>query len=109
MVRAVLLKDILWPQKQEDRQEGGWKTNPTEKQACDISICEPKRSLSILSRRRTRETEEERGDMEQTGFDGPSEPKESGPASDSNMPAIAERLIEESIRGRGEKQNDDIV
>lgn len=26
MVRAVILKDILWPQKQEDRDEGGWKT-----------------------------------------------------------------------------------
>lgn len=26
MVRAVILQDILWPQKQEDRDEGGWKT-----------------------------------------------------------------------------------
>ncbi|THW06107.1 putative C4-dicarboxylate/malic acid transporter [Aureobasidium pullulans] len=26
MIRAVILKDILWPQKQEDRDEGGWKT-----------------------------------------------------------------------------------
>jgi tellurite resistance protein TehA-like permease len=25
MIRAVFLKDILWPQKQEDRDEGGWK------------------------------------------------------------------------------------
>lgn len=25
MIRAVLVKDILWPQKQEDRDEGGWK------------------------------------------------------------------------------------
>jgi len=25
MVRAVYLKQILWPQKQEDRSEGGWK------------------------------------------------------------------------------------
>jgi tellurite resistance protein TehA-like permease len=25
MIRAVLIKDILWPQKQEDREEGGWK------------------------------------------------------------------------------------
>jgi tellurite resistance protein TehA-like permease len=25
MIRAVFLKDILWPQKQEDREEGGWK------------------------------------------------------------------------------------
>ena len=26
MLRAVVLKQILWPQKQEDRDEGGWKT-----------------------------------------------------------------------------------
>jgi hypothetical protein len=25
MIRAVLVRDILWPQKQEDREEGGWK------------------------------------------------------------------------------------
>jgi hypothetical protein len=24
MVRAVVLKQILWPQRQEDRNEGGW-------------------------------------------------------------------------------------
>lgn len=24
MIRAVIVKDILWPQKQEDRDEGGW-------------------------------------------------------------------------------------
>lgn len=30
MIRAVVLKDILWPQKQEDRDEGGWKTEPDD-------------------------------------------------------------------------------
>lgn len=30
MIRAVILKDILWPQKQEDRDEGGWKTEPAD-------------------------------------------------------------------------------
>jgi len=25
MIRAIVLKQILWPQKQEDRDEGGWK------------------------------------------------------------------------------------
>jgi hypothetical protein len=24
MIRAVILKQILWPQRQEDRNEGGW-------------------------------------------------------------------------------------
>lgn len=31
MIRAVLHKDILWPQKQEDRDEGGWRTLPDAK------------------------------------------------------------------------------
>ena len=35
MIRAVVVKDILWPQKQEDRAEGGWEKHPEEKQACD--------------------------------------------------------------------------
>lgn len=30
MIRAVINKDILWPQKQEDREEGGWKEQPSE-------------------------------------------------------------------------------
>lgn len=35
MIRAVVDKDILWPQKQEDRAEGGWQVSPEEKQVCD--------------------------------------------------------------------------
>jgi len=27
MLRAIVLKQILWPQKQEDRDEGGWKSD----------------------------------------------------------------------------------
>ncbi|SMR45706.1 unnamed protein product [Zymoseptoria tritici ST99CH_1E4] len=30
MIRAVIVKDILWPQKQEDREEGGWKDGSAE-------------------------------------------------------------------------------
>jgi hypothetical protein len=30
MIRAVVVKDILWPQRQEDREEGGWKTSTSE-------------------------------------------------------------------------------
>ncbi|CAI6340368.1 unnamed protein product [Periconia digitata] len=32
MIRAVLLRQILWPQKQEDRTEGGWKEQSAEEQ-----------------------------------------------------------------------------
>jgi hypothetical protein len=39
MIRAVINKDILWPQKQEDRAEGGWQIHPDEKAACDPGRC----------------------------------------------------------------------
>lgn len=40
MIRAVVLKDILWPQKQEDRDEGGFKKEGEEARAiCDVRIC----------------------------------------------------------------------
>lgn len=52
MIRAVILKDILWPQKQEDREEGGWKAQRDEIQACDLRDCEP-RSGSRMRRMRT--------------------------------------------------------
>ena len=32
MVRAVVRKQILWPQKQEDRDEGGWQETAKERQ-----------------------------------------------------------------------------
>ena len=34
MIRAVIHKDILWPQKQEDREEGGWTKNESERVVC---------------------------------------------------------------------------
>lgn len=35
MIRAVILGEILWPQKQEDRDEGGWKMDADQKRAHD--------------------------------------------------------------------------
>lgn len=35
MIRAVACKQILWPQKQEDRDEGGWLRNAQEGQYRD--------------------------------------------------------------------------
>lgn len=49
MIRAVILKDILWPQKQEDREEGGWKAQRDEIQACDPRDCTPQRSRTQRS------------------------------------------------------------
>jgi hypothetical protein len=35
MIRAVICKDILWPQKQEDRDEGGWKDDTPDLLDCN--------------------------------------------------------------------------
>lgn len=35
MFRAVILKQILWPQKQEDRDEGGWQSEVLKDQRRD--------------------------------------------------------------------------
>ena len=40
MVRAIFVKDILWPQKQEDRAEGGWQVPSDEARACDPRWCD---------------------------------------------------------------------
>ena len=85
MVRAVILKDILWPQKQEDREEGGWKTLSNEKQACDTRTCDES------------EGQQENGST--------SEPMEES----TSLPVIPERLIDESVRGRIPRQVDSMV
>lgn len=33
MIRAIFLKQILWPQKGEDRDEGGWTSKPEHAKA----------------------------------------------------------------------------
>lgn len=43
MIRAVIQKDILWPQKQEDRAEGGWTKHLDERHACDVGQCSTQR------------------------------------------------------------------
>ena len=39
MIRAVIKKDILWPQRQEDKDEGGWKRDSAQTPVCGVSGC----------------------------------------------------------------------
>ena len=95
MIRAVIMKDILWPQKQEDREEGGWKALPNEKQACDSRACdEPDTNGNGTG-----------VEMRETSSSEPVEETADGIA----LPVIAERLIDESVRGRTPRQNDSMV
>jgi len=72
MIRAVIRKDILWPGKQEDRDEGGWQTEsngtPAEGEVGDPEALERLRrqvagSTGFKSRRGVRGSgdEESRG------------------------------------------------
>ncbi|KAK3696411.1 hypothetical protein LTR37_017982 [Vermiconidia calcicola] len=102
MIRAVIMKDILWPQKQEDREEGGWRTNPDEKMACDTRRCDDEDVSAAAKRGQTL-------DVEHTDYQGPSEPRDTGQSVETTLPAIAETLVDESVRGRGVKQADSMV
>ncbi|KAF2712676.1 hypothetical protein K504DRAFT_372809 [Pleomassaria siparia CBS 279.74] len=67
MIRAVVLKQILWPQKQEDRTEGGWKSPSIEEQQRGsregveedgLGLGKIRSLKQTISRRRTRERAE---------------------------------------------------
>ena len=113
MIRAVVKKDILWPQKQEDREEGGWKASPTEKQACDPRACDSEIETQISSslHRRNIGTDETHTNLEKCGHDGPSEPRETEPGitADGSLPVFVETLIDQSLKGRGQTREDDMV
>ncbi|KAF2267941.1 hypothetical protein CC78DRAFT_565743 [Lojkania enalia] len=51
MIRAVWLKQILWPQKQEDRTEGGWTAPSSEAQARRLREAGEEGMWRTLSRR----------------------------------------------------------
>lgn len=115
MIRAVYMKDILWPQKQEDREEGGWKQDPEELRACDTRTCEPGSAFATgASGIRQRGPglgssdqleNDEKLDLPVSNASGMIGHVEEG----GSLPAIPERLIEESVRGRTPKVNDDMV
>jgi hypothetical protein len=46
---------------------------------------------------------------ESGGNGGASEPQDGGASVDRNLPAIAEKLIDESVRGRSPRKNDSMV
>jgi tellurite resistance protein TehA-like permease len=69
MIRAVVLKQILWPQKQEDREEGGWKKEMVKDSETDSRSL---RKWSISSRARQRVLHGPRDKRSNTtGRDGP--------------------------------------
>ena len=110
MIRAVILKDILWPQKQEDREEGGWKSDVDEKYACDTRRCGPQSSTRATNRqRRMPAMPDPQAQASRTGSEAFTDPNTEPDTEEPNLPVIAERLVEESVRGRGYRPPDDEI
>lgn len=103
MIRAVIMKDILWPQKQEDREEGGWKAHEDEKVVCDTRTCDDANSSGVASQ------QPNSTDAGYTMGEGRVDMAEGSAIPDNGLPPIAERLIEESVRGRSPRKNDSVV
>ncbi|KAF2167774.1 hypothetical protein M409DRAFT_65875 [Zasmidium cellare ATCC 36951] len=64
MIRAVIKKDILWPQKQEDREEGGWTKQDSEAKVCDLRRCS---TVSVGLRLRTDDSQAPSAGLATTG------------------------------------------
>ena len=109
MIRAVILKDVLWPQKQEDREEGGWR-NPKEDKDVDPGHIQAQTDRdNQVSRRMSANGREASTD----GFDVETRWSHSwGDDSEHTETSSRSRsvpLIEAPILKDGEKSNDDIV
>ena len=108
MIRAVILKDILWPQKQEDRDEGGWQSTLNASTSSDVTkyAASRRRDISSPKEQHTTVVDAERteeADWTEKGAGGPAM------SGDAEVRMGVEGLIDQSVRGRILKPDDDIV
>lgn len=111
MIRAVIAKDILWPQKQEDRDEGGWKSTFNETSSSNISNVDSFRRRNGATNRNEQSEGTDREGLESHPTDWAtrrSKPQESVPNLESSQFGV-EGLIEQPMRGTVLKPDDDIV
>lgn len=106
MVRAVYVKDILWPQRQEDRDEGGWQSAYSPPQSTET------KSTDSVRRRKASRPEAQRHtvvvDAERTEeADWTETAREEN--SEDEIRVGVEGLINQRIRGRPPAQSEDMV
>lgn len=106
MIRAVYVKDILWPQKQEDRDEGGWQSTYSTPESIET------KSPNSVRRRKASSPETERHtvvvDAERTEeADWTDTAREESPEEEIRVGV--EGLINQRIRGRPPTQSEDMV
>lgn len=105
MVRAVYAKEILWPQKQEDRDEGGWQSYSNPSSVESKSRDPPRRrKASSPEQARTVVVDAERTEE----MDWTDHPRDE-PVRESEVRVGAEGMIDQRIRGRPPLQTEDIV
>lgn len=96
MIRAVIVKDILWPQKQEDREEGGWRKESSERLVCDLRRCNTHEGMHVRLRRNNSQAPS--NEVSNAGYEGivglKHPEQEAGPASKSPLPEPARDRIE---------------
>ena len=106
MIRAVYVKDILWPQRQEDRDEGGWQSTYSTPGSTET------KSPDSVRRRKTSSPEAERHtvvvDAERTEeADWTETAREENPEGEIRVGV--EGLINQRIRGRPPAESEDMV
>lgn len=110
MIRAVLAKDILWPQRQEDRDEGGWTSTIN-----DPTSSEPKSDRSqrltndeSLNQRHTVDANESKEGSDESDFGKESKHEGDDRASEPEQQAM-NNLINRPLRHSPRDTIDDMV
>lgn len=111
MIRAVIAKDILWPQKQEDRDEGGWTSTVNEPASRKKTTCNSQRKMEDngIWREHTIAADAVRAEDHQAECEKETEQRKSDPDSEVSPPGLVESLIGQSMRERMPMQNDEMV
>ena len=109
MVHAVVVKDILWPQKQEDREEGGWEKDPEEKTVCDPLDCDVVNDSEEVTINSATTASSLGRDMVQRTSDGPAVWSGRRSISWAASSAVAEGGLHGSQSGRRLEHTDGMV
>ena len=106
MVRAVVRREVLWPQKQEDREEGGWKAWPGEKRVCEPGCGDdggvpPPEGLPPVDMDGVVDEKFEEGVQSEVGVARSRRQRKDSAASPESSSSAATRFVDEIVRSSG--------
>ena len=106
MVRAVVRREILWSQKQEDREEGGWKAWPGEKRVCEPGCGDegggpPPEGLPPVDMDGVVDEKVEEGVQGEVGVARSRRQRKDSAASPESSSSAATRFVDEIVRSSG--------